>query len=326
MKTSKRIEVVRSQIISLSSMGTESAEAIVAALSEHYTDVTVTNIASLEDLEELIARKPDLVFLGMMYLPDPADASKKIWMSERLEQAGIVHTGSTHRSHRLELNKDLAKQRILDDGIATAPFSILYRGQEYTDQVDELEFPLFLKPLRGGGGAGVDEYSVVRTIHQLRDKILSLHGHNKVDIMIEHYLEGREFSVAVLRKQNSDELVAMPIELIAPEDVNGERMLSNQVKSLNQEAAIAVINPLEKAALSAFALSVFRALGARDYGRIDIRLNAAGEPHFLEANLIPSLIKGYGSFPKASLLNEGIDHSEMVNNIVSLAFSRPLSA
>jgi len=322
MKISKHIEVVRSTIAGLSSMNIQSATAIVESLSERYTDVALTMVDTAQDIQDLIKRNPDLVFLGMMFVPDPDDASKKIWISERLEAASIPHTGSTQKSHRLELNKDLAKQQMLDNNIATAPFSILYRGQEYTNQVDELEFPLFLKPLRGGGGQGVDQYSVVRTIHQLRDKILSLHGKNEVDIMIEHYLEGREFSVAIIKEQDSDELIAMPLELIAPEDVNGERMLSSNVKSLNQESAIAVINPLEKAALSAFALSVFRALGARDYGRIDIRLNAAGEPHFLEANLIPSLIEGYGSFPKAYLLNEGIEYDEMIGNITSLALNR----
>jgi D-alanine-D-alanine ligase len=322
MKIQRRIEVVRSNIRKLSSMGTESATAIVESLSEKYTDVVLTIINTTEDLQHLIARKPDLVFLGMMHLPDPSDPAKKIWMSQHLEAAGIPHTGSTQQAHRLELNKDLAKQRMLDKGIATAPFSILYQGQEYTDQVDELEFPLFLKPLRGGGGQGVDEYSVVRTIHQLRDKILSLHTFHKVDIMIEHYLEGREFSVAIIKQPRSGEYIAMPIELIAPKDIHGERMLSNQVKSLNQEAAIAVLNPLERAAIIAFALSVFKALGARDYGRIDIRLDAAGTPHFLEANLIPSLISGYGSFPKAYLLNEGVEYKEMIANIAALGFSR----
>lgn len=322
MKTHRRIEVVRSNIISLSSMGIESATAIVASLSQSYTDVVLTMIDTAQDLEDLIERKPDLVFLGMMHLPDPTDSSKKIWMSRRLEAAGIPHTGSTQASHRLELNKDLAKQRMLDMNIATAPFSILFRGQDYTNQADELEFPLFLKPLSGGGGQGVDEYSIVRTIHQLRDKILSLHGFHNVDIMIERYLEGREFSVAIIKQQKSDEYIAMPIELIAPKDIHGERMLSNQVKSLNQEAAIAVLNPLERAAIIAFALSVFKALGARDYGRIDIRLDAAGVPHFLEANLIPSLVSGYGSFPKAYLINEGIEYDEMIANIAVLGFSR----
>jgi hypothetical protein len=50
-------------------------------------------------------------------------------------------------------------------------------------------------------------------------------------------------------------------------------------------------------------------------------LDAAGQPNFLEANLIPSLISGYGSFPKACLLNLGLDHPAMIRHIVELGLA-----
>ena len=74
------------------------------------------------------------------------------------------------------------------------------------------------------------------------------------------------------------------------------------------------------------ALHVFHALGARDYGRIDIRLDGAGVPHFLEANLMPSILKDYGNFPKACMLNETIGYEESILRIVDLAFERSADA
>jgi D-alanine-D-alanine ligase len=81
-----------------------------------------------------------------------------------------------------------------------------------------------------------------------------------------------------------------------------------------------------KTSISTFALDIFRALGARDYGRIDIRLDGSGIPNFLEANLIPSLITEYGSFPKAYKINQGVDYKEMINNIALLGLSRAKTA
>jgi len=320
MNTTSYIEVVRSQIKKFSLMSSESALAIVESLSKKYSNVILTEINTTEDLQNLIERKPDLVFLGVMYITDPD--GNTVWLSEQLEGAGIAHTGSPRTSHQLGLHKDQAKQRVIDHGLASAPFRIVNVGQLYSEQEVGLEFPLFVKPLSGGGGSGVDEFSVVRDLDQLNSKIASLHTDDKVNILIEHYLEGREFSVAIIQRQDSDELDAMPLELIAPKDDNGDRMLSNRVKSSNEEQAIAVSNPSEKAMVSDFAIKVFQALGARDYGRIDIRLDKHDAPSFLEVNLIPSLISGYGSFPKALFLNEGIEYDEMISRIAELGFSR----
>jgi D-alanine-D-alanine ligase len=101
--------------------------------------------------------------------------------------------------------------------------------------------------------------------------------------------------------------------------------LSGQVKSENVEQVLEVTDLKVRSKVITLALAVFEALDARDYGRIDIRLDATGTPHFLEANLIPSLISGYGSFPKACLLNVGLDYEPMIMTIVNLALARQLN-
>jgi len=319
MKSTKSIEVVRTSVNGLSSMSNESATTITASLAGLYTDVILTIVNTPEDLSALLKRKPDLVFLGVMSI---MDHGKEVWMSDALESAGISHTGSRRPSHQLEINKDEAKQQVINHNLATAPFQIVNLGEVYGKHNIGLHFPLFVKPLSCGGGKGVDQYSVTRSMKQLNSKISSLQKEYNVNILIENYLEGREFSVAVIRNQDSDTLIAMPLELIAPKDINGDRMLGSIVKSSNEEQAIAINDPTLKDSISKFALDIFEALGARDYGRIDIRLDDSGIPNFLEANLMPSLIQGYGSFPKAYLLNQGVDYKEMINNIALLGLSR----
>jgi D-alanine-D-alanine ligase len=326
MKINKRIEIVSSTIAGLSSMGKASRGGVLAVLSKHFVSVRITIVNDQSDLEALGARQPDLVFLGMEFLPvhpalgaaDPA----KVWLSDFLDEHDIAYTGSSQIAHELERNKPLAKRRILSAGLRTSAFCVVRRGQSLESDDVPLAFPLFIKPTRLGGGLGIDSDSVVHNFEQLRAKVHSITTKLRSDVLIEEYLPGREFSVAILKDDSSNEFLAMPIELVAPSDKNGIRLLSGRVKSSNAEQALEVTDTVIKSKVTALALAVFDALGASDYGRIDIRLDAVGTPHFLEANLIPSLISGYGSFPKACLLNIGLEYEPMIMKIVTLGLAR----
>jgi D-alanine-D-alanine ligase len=220
------------------------------------------------------------------------------------------------------LNKDLAKQCITAAGLKTPKFQVISRDRQFTPDEVKLEYPLFVKPTNRGGGAGVDTGSLVYTFQQLQAKVRSLSDSLQSDSLAEEYLPGREFSVGILREAHTDRYAAMPIELIAPQDETGARYLSSRVKAMDTEYHVQVSDRELRAEINALAIGAFRALGARDYGRIDIRLDAMGTPHFLEANLLPSLLNDYGNFPKACLLNINLKHEPMILRIVDLAFWR----
>lgn len=116
----------------------------------------------------------------------------------------------------------------------------------------------------------------------------------------------------------------MPIELTTTPDKNGISMLSKKVKSSNSENVKEVTDNIIRSNIIELSMKAFNALGARDYGRIDIRMNDNGIPQFLEANLIPSLIDRYGSFPKACMLNISFSYENMILNIVELALNRAI--
>ena len=320
------IEIVRSTRPGLSSMSQASCAAARPVLAKHYTDVRITNIDTMDDLEALVRRNPDLVFLGMEYiLARPklgSHDSDKIWLAQHLDEHGIAYTGSSHRAHQLGRDKQLAKQRVLDAGLDTAAFYIVQQDCLMPVAGHLLAFPLFVKPTSRGGGLGIDSNSVVYTAGQLRAKTRALAVELLSDSLVEEYLPGREFSVAILMNEHTREYAAMPIELIAPLGPGDARILSSEVKSSNTEQAIAVTDRAVKARVSELAMNTFIALGGRDYGRIDIRLDARGIPHFLEANLIPSLIDGYGSFPKACTINIGLDYESMILRIAALGLNR----
>lgn len=326
-RSNTRIEIVRSVTKGFSSLGRESAKAIQTTLSKHYPEPKITIINNLADLEELVRRKPDLVFMGMECIPVQQNTALQnsgvLWISQYLDAHNIAYTGSEWRAHRLGRNKVLAKEQMLDSGLKTSPFYVL--KQDEADVVDAdtiLGYPLFVKPADRGGGQGIDSKSVVRNNQQLRDKVSSITASYNSDSLVEKYLSGREFSVAILRRENSIEFDTMPLELITPADKFGLRVLGSRVKSANTEQAVSITDAVIKQQVATLAIDAFNALGGRDYGRIDIRMDSANTPHFLEANLIPSLITGYGSFPKACVLNIGLEYEPMILRIVNLGLGR----
>ncbi len=325
MKINQHIEIVASTEAGLSSMSLPSREAIRATLEKYYTRVGVTIVNNLSDLEALVRLQPDLVFLGMKFIPkNPALGFRdvdRIWVSEYLEQNNVAYTGSSRSAHELDLNKPLAKQRVLDAGLITSSYFVANQNSPLKSQDINLKYPLFVKPTDRGGGMGIDSDSVVHNFKQLTSKVQAIRDEVGSDSLIEEYLSGREISVAILKRQNTEGYHTMPIEKIAPLDKNGERILTQQIKSADSVTDAEVTDKIVSSKVTTLALKVFDVLGACDYGRIDIRLDKFGTPHFLEVNLIPSLIEGYGSFPKACKLNRDIDYESMLLRIVNLGFS-----
>lgn len=330
IKSNKRIVIVRSMTKGLSSMSQVSCDAVLAVLARHFTTVGISTINDLSDLEALVARDPDLVFLGMEFVPENSALGmtdpNKIWLSDFLDKHEIAYTGSSRSAHELARYKPLAKQYVLDAGLRTSAYCVVKHNQSFARHDIPLAFPLFVKPTNRGGGLGIDSKSVVYNFEQLCSKVDEITTKFQTDALIEGYLPGREFSVAILKKnEDSNEFLAMPIELIAPSDSHGVRILSGKVKSSNSEMILQVTDEIIKSKVTKLALDAFYALGARDYGRIDIRLDAAGVPHFLEANLMPSLISGYGSFPKACIENIGLEYEPMILKIVRLGLARNIN-
>ena len=322
-KINKHIVVVRSSDIWLSSLSLVSCDGIVALLKNFYESVDVITVNNPDDLEKIILASPDLVFMGMKFVPTDTKLGlndpNKIWLSDYLDEHQISYTGSGQMAHELELNKHFAKQRVRDRGINTSNFYV--RGKLGTFASDNaLNFPLFIKPTNRGGGLGIDSDSLVNNYQQLEAKVLSIRLVHGSDSLIEEYLPGREFSVAILKDDASSGYSVMLLELVAPKDAQGARILSQEVKAADEEDYLEITDPTIKKNVSELAMKVFEALGARDYGRIDIRLDGTGVPQFLEANLLPSLLAGYGNFPKACLLNLNLSYGDMILAITKLGF------
>jgi len=315
------IEVVRSNIKSLSSLAARSAEEIAHVLRQHYSSVTVTNVDTVDDLNALARRKPDVVFAGIYYVLDHENHDAKVWLADILEQHGIAYTGSGKLANRLSINKHLAKQRLTEMSINTAAFKLMRRDSIDPVEKGALQFPLFVKPSDTSGGKGVDDLSIVHTHELLKKKVSTIFETIQADALVEEYLTGREFTVALIGTGGNN-FTAMPLELMTAANESGERIRSRAVRAADDEKLIAVADPIERAIIGNFAIEAFRAIGGAVYGRVDIRYNDHAQPFFLEANHIPSLLEINSSFFAAYNMTFNKNYEAMILAIVQLALNQ----
>ncbi len=294
---------------------------ILKILSEYYESVTVTQIDRLDDLERLVARNPDLVFSGVKYFEFDG---KVLWLNDYLDRFGIRYMASNKTALDLESNKSRAKDIMRDAGIATAHYFTTCPGEHPTEDSIPIAFPLFVKPITGGDSRGVDAKSVVNNFAEFVAKVVEIQSTQGTRSLVETYLSGKEYSVGVFEDFATGFLTAMPIEIIVEENANGNRILDYDIKKNDSEKVIAVTNSGIHKQLSDLAKAAFQALGGKSFGRIDIMMNCNEVPHFVEANLMPGLRKGY--FYRSCFLNQHMSYEQMILKIANNGLSYSLPA
>ena len=289
---------------------------ILKILSKRYTDVSITKIDNKKDLDRLLKRKPDLVFSGVKYFNFN---DKKVWLNDCLEAYDIPYIASSRTALDNESDKNLAKKLVLKAKIKTADFFVTEPEQHQHESSIPISFPLFIKPVKGGDSRGIDSNSIAYNFSSFKKKVLEIKTKHNLSSLVETYLPGKEYSVGIFQDSINGTLRAMPIEIIIKKNINGHCILDFDVKKDDEEKVIAVTNKKILKKLSKLAKKAFKALGGKSLGRIDIKMDHRGVPHFMEANLMPGLRKGY--FYRSCLLNLDMNYDDMIFNIANTGLS-----
>jgi len=289
---------------------------ILEILSKRYVDVSITEINTEEDLQKLVKRKPDLVFSGVKYFNFNKE---KIWLNDCLEASGIRYIASSRTALNNESDKNRAKRLVLKAKIKTADFFITTPEEHQSESSIPIAFPLFIKPIKGGDSRGIDSNSIAYNFSGFKKKVLNIKKNFNLSSLVETYLPGKEYSVGIFQDSINGDLKAMPIEIIIKKNKNGHCILDYDVKKDDEEKVIAVTDIKIFKKLSKLAKNSFKALGGKSLGRIDIKMNHLGVPHFMEANLMPGLRKGY--FYRSCLLNLDMNYDEMIFSIANTGLS-----
>ena len=289
---------------------------VLRILSKRYRNVLITEINSEEDLVALVKRKPDLVFSGVKYF---FFNNRNIWLNDYLEMFDIPYIASSKVALDNESDKNRAKRIMQKNNISTADFFITNPGEYLKESLIPLEFPLFIKPVTGGDSRGVDKNSLVFNFEDFTAKVLDIKKNQNSPSIVETYLVGKEYSVGIFEDSINGSLRAMPIEIIVKKNINGHCILDFDVKKNDEEEVILVTDIEIFNKLSELAKNSFKALGAKSLGRIDIKMNNLGVPHFIEANLMPGLRKGY--FYRSCVLNLDMSYEDMIFSIANTGLS-----
>ena len=289
---------------------------ILKILSQRYSEVVITKIQHKKDLDRLLKRKPDLVFSGVKYFNFN---NEKVWLNDCLEAYGIRYIASSRAALDNESDKNKAKKLIVKANIKTADFFVATPDEHEHSSSIPIPFPLFIKPVKGGDSRGIDSNSVAYNFASFKKKVLEIKTKHNLSSLVETYLPGKEYSVGIFQDSLKGTLRAMPIQIIVKKNINGHRILDFNVKKDDEEKVIAVTDIKIFKKISKLAKEAFKALGGKSLGRIDIKMNERGVPHFMEANLMPGLRKGY--FYRSCLLNLDMNYDDMILNIANTGLS-----
>lgn len=292
---------------------------VLNAIRKMGYSVIITVCKTVADLDKVITRKPDLVVLAVKYIP--IDNNDNVWLSDYFMQYKINFTGSLRNVLALDSNKVLAKIILQNKGIATAKYFTTVPGEYSYESELPIKFPLFLKPIDAANGNGIDDLSFVTCFSEFKDKVLSLYELFGKAVLVEEYLDGREFTVAVIRKCGG-ELIVSPIEVIPPESKGGLRILGGKVKRDDSEELKKIEDNEMMNKVKKLAIDSFINLGVRDFGRIDIKSNKNGDCFFMEANLVPGMTPGSSYFPKSCELEHGLTYDEVIHLMLDNSFYR----
>ena len=302
----------------------EVEDEVAEALGKLGHDATLHCLdGSIKSLHAMARMECDLVFnLAESFAGnDTADAC----IASYLELLGKRFTGAGSHGLLYAQDKAVAKKILEFHGLHTPVFARSYRGR--LDFSHDLEFPVIVKPAREDGSIGIEFNAVVNSIRELMERIDWLHANFDSPVLIEEYIDGREMYVGIIGNDKPEALPVVELDLSKLPD-GTPRIAAAEVKwgkgtKAYRDTKSAIATDLSEDTVSALqqtAVAAYQALELRDYGRVDMRLQADGRVQVIEVNPNPWL-SSRAEFAMAAR-KSGRTYSQLIEEIIELATSR----
>jgi D-alanine-D-alanine ligase len=257
------------------------------------------------------------------------DDTMEMHFAAFLDLVGKKYTGAGPHGSCLAMDKAVAKKLIRAHDLDTPYSMVMNKGR--VEHAQDIRFPVIVKPASEDASKGIDAASVVDSLKDLFERIAYVQDEFNSAALIEEYIEGREIYAAVLGNDNgNDKPEALPlIELDLSKLPDGmPRIAGYEVKfdvttEAYKKTKSAPARDLDEelvARIHETAVTAYRVLKLRDYGRLDLRVTDTGRIYVIEANPNPWLDPA-AEFAMAAK-ESGRSYKELIGEIVELAMKR----
>jgi D-alanine-D-alanine ligase len=253
------------------------------------------------------------------------DDTMEMHFAAYLDLVGKKYTGAGPQGSFLAMDKSIAKKIVRYHELYTPYSAVVNKGR--VEHAQDIQFPVIVKPAAEDASKGIDASSVVNSVKELLERISYIHDEFDSAALLEEYIEGREIYAAVLGNDKPEALPLVELDLSKLPD-GMPRIAGYEVKfDVNTEAykktKSAPARDLDEETtgrIQQAAITAFRSLKLRDYGRIDLRLTDAGKVYVIEANPNPWLDPA-AEFAMAAK-ESGRSYTQVIAEIVELAMAR----
>jgi len=275
----------------------EETDLIVHALVSAGHEPLPHPVESAPELCRFLEREnPELIFNCCEALG--GDSAFEMKVAALFELYGISYTGSPPETLALARNKGVAKAVLDARGVQTPRYAVVEELRQLED-LTRHGFPLIVKPSCEDASIGVDIHALVRDRASLVKRVQFVLQEFRQPALVEEFIEGRELTVSVLAGE-SGQLAPLPVAEVLFDGIpkGAPRILGYEEKWVRDSPFYgatpaqcpASLDPGLETRVCELALRAARALGVRDYGRVDLRLrDQDGALHVIDVNPNPHL-------------------------------------
>ena len=248
-----------------------------------------------------LCRMADIVFMALH-----GENGENGKIQAAFDLFGIRYTGSDYLSSAIAMNKALAKKVLAAGGVPVPRGFSVQKGVETGKQPG---FPCVVKPCCGGSSIGV---SIVNDQKEYEQALAEAFRWEN-EVVVEQYIQGREFSVCVI------DGTALPIIEIAP--ISGFYDYKNKYQAGSTvETCPANLPEIQAKEMQHYAELAAQVIGLDTYSRMDFLMDDDGRMYCLEANTLPGMTPT-SLIPQEAAAN-GVSYNELCEQLIRISLQK----